>query len=231
MRECGLAFRSVDYPGIAFTTTGLSLPQQPTRQRVLAERQPLNRIDVGSHSSPFLIHSEARPPLCRRDRPYPRNVRHQQFTQAHQPRMGVGPGQSQGQGPLGAVNEFKHNHPRRFVAILVACIVVPLVLLGGSHRGAPFLPSRAYAYPPEVYGTGALAIAPVSPSKAAARSEALWKHNLEKRKDFIREKGGLDRMRMFTEKKEGGWGQLYTVWVSYDGVPRPPCIVLKSTEC
>jgi hypothetical protein len=118
-------------------------------------------------------------------------------------------------GALGKVNDFKQQHPRRFIGVLVACVVIPLLLLGGSRSPDGL---RSYAYPASTDPSASpsfsqLAIAPASIKAATERSEQLWQHNLEKRRDFIKEKGGINSIRMFSPKEQGGWGQLYTVWV------------------
>ena len=122
-------------------------------------------------------------------------------------------------GIVAGINEFKKQHPRRFVAALTACVIGPLLLLGGSsHEGQGFASrfSSSYAYPPlpAEYATNGIAIAPISIKAAAARAEQLWAKNVQKRDEFITWKGGKDSIRMFSPRGEPGWGQLYTIWVS-----------------
>lgn len=46
--------------------------------------------------------------------------------------------------------------------------------------------------------------------KAVNRAEKLWKNNVKKRHAFIKEQGGLEKIREFADKSHG-WGQSYTL--------------------
>lgn len=46
--------------------------------------------------------------------------------------------------------------------------------------------------------------------KAVNRAETLWKNNVKKRHAFIKEQGGLEKIREFADKSHG-WGQSYTL--------------------
>ena len=47
---------------------------------------------------------------------------------------------------------------------------------------------------------------------AIGRSEEIWKRNVAKRTAFITEQGGLEKIRMFSDKGWYGYGQSFTFW-------------------
>ena len=117
-------------------------------------------------------------------------------------------------GVVAGVNDFKKQHPRGFVGAICGSVFFLLVLLSSRRNGIreSFTP---YAYSP--YGGETpltLAIRPAGIKAAATRAEQLWANNVKKRNEFIKWKGGVDAIRMFTPREEPGWGQLYTIWVS-----------------
>ncbi|CAD6572594.1 MAG: hypothetical protein CYPHOPRED_004889 [Cyphobasidiales sp. Tagirdzhanova-0007] len=125
-------------------------------------------------------------------------------------------------GVVAGVNDFKKQHPRGFVGAICGSVFFLLVLLSSRRNGIreSFTP---YAYSP--YGGETpltLAIRPAGIKAAATRAEQLWANNVKKRNEFIKWKGGVDAIRMFTPREEPGWGQLYTIWDIF--VPAFPCI-------
>lgn len=53
-------------------------------------------------------------------------------------------------------------------------------------------------------------ISPKDLKRAVKRSEKLWENNLKKRTAFIKEQGGLGKIREFADKAHG-WGQSFTL--------------------
>lgn len=83
-----------------------------------------------------------------------------------------------------------------------------------------------YTYPPPVSSDyvkddGYPALGPRDITAAVKRSEHLWLENKKKREAFIKEKGGLANMRMFSDKAWVGYGQMFTLWDIF--TPAFPC--------
>lgn len=118
---------------------------------------------------------------------------------------------------------YRQEHPRRFLALIGGGILLILILLG-THSdlqdkiGESY---RSYAYPPDVANLSNVAgeskfmggwwpaLGPRNLEAAVKRSELLWRRNRDKRDAFIKQEGGLARMKMFSD----GWHtQWYTLW-------------------
>lgn len=136
-----------------------------------------------------------------------------------------------------SISTFRAQHPRYFLAGLCGCFVIALYILTGPHDGNGV--RDAYLYPPPkgsggqisngmvVAGPGGAqhgdaamgtkhkeypAFGPRDLTAAVQRSEELWEESRRKRVAFIKEKGGLAGMRMFSDKAWVGYGQMYTLW-------------------
>lgn len=116
-----------------------------------------------------------------------------------------------------SVTTFKQQHPRYFTASLCACALVVLFMLVGPADSSFKDRYLGYTYPPSVSSQyvkddGYPAIGPRDITAAVKRSEELWRENRKKREAFIKEKGGLHDMRMFSDKAWVGYGQMFTLW-------------------
>ena len=133
-----------------------------------------------------------------------------------------------------AVAQFKQKHPRYFTASICAAVAIPLLwMLNRNSNLYTAMPDKFAYYSgsssTEIASLQATnskgqdllpAIGPRNMGAFVDRAEELWRHNKQKRAEFIQEHNGIRNMRMFTEKSEGGWGQLYTIWVSYNRTRR-----------
>ena len=94
----------------------------------------------------------------------------------------------------------------RAVSVAVLCTVGMLLLLFSLHHGD--LGYRRHAQStieqaPEPEHGESYAM-PKDMRLAVARSEELWRRNLEKRKAFVEQNGGLDNMQMFSTGRRQG---------------------------
>jgi len=129
-----------------------------------------------------------------------------------------------------SVQGFRAQHPRYFLASLVGGAVLFIVLLTGGQPTDFKDRFYQYSYPPTLDAdTSSSALSPVSsialgPRNLAAavkRAEQLWKRSVAKREQFIKEQGGLEKMRMFSDKSWKGYGQMFTLWDVF--LPSFPC--------
>lgn len=116
-----------------------------------------------------------------------------------------------------SVSTFRQQHPRYFMASLCAGAFVLLLMLAGPSEGGFRDRYLNYTYPPPVSSDyvkddGYPALGPRDITAAVKRSEQIWRENKNKREAFIKEKGGLANMRMFSDKAWVGYGQMFTLW-------------------
>lgn len=108
----------------------------------------------------------------------------------------------------------------RFLWTIGVCATGLLFLLVTIHNGniaaaRTFQELAEYTSPPSYHESYAV---PRDTKKAIARSEELWRHNVEKRKDFIERNGGIDQMEMFSKKP---WGRVQRELVCLLGCLQP----------
>jgi hypothetical protein len=116
-----------------------------------------------------------------------------------------------------SVSTFRQQHPRYFIASLCTGALFVLFMLAGPTEGGFKDRYLGYTYPPPVSSAyikddGYPALGPRDITAAVRRSEQIWLENKKKREAFIKEKGGLEGMRMFSDKAWVGYGQMFTLW-------------------
>jgi len=127
---------------------------------------------------------------------------------------------------MDALRSFRKQHPRRFLAVLVGGFCMLCITLAGQNdvHGKVGESYRSYAYPPAVHGADIdkasswPALGPADLAAAVRRSEELWQRSVNKRKQFVVEQGGWNKMKMWSDK----WHvQMWTLWDVF--LPAFPC--------